>query len=109
MSTPELNINDITKYKAKMATVFIPTPLRKFTSQASKVDVSGNTVMEVIQALVLTYPPMKRHLINADGKVPNFINIFVDDDDIRNLEHELTAIKSNAIISIVPAIAGGNS
>jgi molybdopterin converting factor small subunit len=91
-----------------MATVFIPTPLRKFTNQSSKVEVAGNTVMEVIQALTSTYPPLQRHLINADGKVPSFINIFVDDDDIRNLQHESTAIKANAIVSIVPAIAGGN-
>lgn len=91
-----------------MATVFIPTPLRKFTNQASKVEVAGNTVMEVIQALTSTYPPLQRHLINADGKVPSFINIFVDDDDIRSLQHESTAIKANTIVSIVPAIAGGN-
>jgi molybdopterin converting factor small subunit len=91
-----------------MATVFIPTPLRKFTNQTSKVEVSGNTVMEVIQSLTSTYPTLQRHLINADGKVPNFINIFVDDDDIRNLEQEQTAVKSNTIVSIVPAIAGGS-
>jgi molybdopterin converting factor small subunit len=91
-----------------MATVFIPTPLRKFTNQTSKVEVSGNTVMEVIQSLTSTYPTLQRHLINADGKVPNFINIFVDDDDIRNLEQERTAVKSNTIVSIVPAIAGGS-
>jgi molybdopterin converting factor small subunit len=90
-----------------MATVFIPTPLRKFTNQTSKVEVSGNTVMEVIQTLTSTYPPLQRHLINADGKVPNFINIFVDDDDIRNLQQEQTAVKPNTIVSIVPAIAGG--
>lgn len=90
-----------------MATVFIPTPLRKFTNQTSKVEVSGNTVSEVIQALTSTYPPLQRHLINADGKVPNFINIFVDDDDIRNLQQEQTEVKSSTIVSIVPAIAGG--
>jgi molybdopterin converting factor small subunit len=90
-----------------MPTVFIPTPLRKFTNQTSKVEVLGNTVKEVIQALIAAYPPLQRHLINADGKVPNFINIFVDDDDIRNLQQEQTAVSSNTIVSIVPAIAGG--
>jgi molybdopterin converting factor small subunit len=90
-----------------MAIVFIPTPLRKFTNQASKVEIPGDNVMEVIQALSSAYPPLQRHLINADGKVPNFINIFVDDDDIRNLQHEQTAIKSSTIVSIIPAIAGG--
>lgn len=90
-----------------MATVFIPTPLRKFTNNNAKVEVSGSTVMEVIQTLTSTYPPLQRHLINADGRVPNFINIFVDDDDIRNLQQEQTEVKSNTIVSIVPAIAGG--
>ena len=90
-----------------MPTVFIPTPLRKFTNQTSKVEVDGNTVQEVIQSLTAAFPPLQRHLVNADGKVPNFINIFVDDDDIRNLQQEQTAVKSNTIVSIVPAIAGG--
>lgn len=90
-----------------MPTIFIPTPLRKFTNQTSKVEVAGNTVKEVIQALTAAYPPLQRHLINADGKVPNFINIFVDDDDIRNLQQEDTVVNSNTIVSIVPAIAGG--
>lgn len=91
-----------------MATVFIPTPLRKFTNHASKIEVSGTTVMEILHSLTSTYPPLQRHLINADGKVPNFINIFVDDDDIRNLQQEGTAVTANAVVSIVPAIAGGS-
>lgn len=91
-----------------MATVFIPTPLRKFTNNMSKLDIDGSTVMDVINGLTNNYPDLKRHLINADGKIPNFINIFVDDDDIRNLQQEQTEIKSNTIVSIVPAIAGGS-
>lgn len=91
-----------------MATVFIPTPLRKFTNNTSKLDIPGATVMEVISGLTTSYPDLKRHLINADGRIPNFINIFVDDDDIRNLQQEQTEIRSNTIVSIVPAIAGGS-
>ena len=90
-----------------MATVFIPTPLRKFTNNSSKLEMQGNTVMEVITSLTASFPDLKRHLINAEGKVPSFINIFVDDDDIRNLQQEQTVVKSNTIVSIVPAIAGG--
>ena len=90
-----------------MATVFIPTPLRKFTNNTSKLDVQGNTVAELIQSLTTNYPDLKRHLINADGKIPSFINIFVDDDDIRNLQLEQTVVKENTVVSIVPAIAGG--
>ena len=90
-----------------MATVFIPTPLRKFTNNTAKLEVQGDNVSEVVSKLTSNFPELKRHLINADGKVPSFINIFVDDDDIRNLQQEQTVVKENTIISIVPAIAGG--
>jgi molybdopterin converting factor small subunit len=90
-----------------MATVFIPTPLRKFTNNTAKLDVPGKNVSEVVSKLTVNFPDLKRHLINADGKIPSFINIFVDDDDIRNLQQEHTAVKDNTIVSIVPAIAGG--
>ena len=90
-----------------MATVFIPTPLRKFTNNTAKLEVTGNNVSEVVSKLTGSFPELKRHLINADGKIPSFINIFVDDDDIRNLQQEQTAVKDNTAISIVPAIAGG--
>lgn len=90
-----------------MATVFIPTPLRKFTNNTSKLEVQGKTVEELIKSLTTNYPDLKRHLINADGKIPSFINIFVDDDDIRNLQLEQTVVKENTVVSIVPAIAGG--
>jgi molybdopterin converting factor small subunit len=90
-----------------MATVFIPTPLRKFTNNTAKLEIQGNSVFEVMNRLTQDFPELKRHLINADGKVPSFINIFVDDDDIRNLQQEQTAVKEHTIISIVPAIAGG--
>ena len=90
-----------------MATVFIPTPLRKFTKNTAKLEIQGNSVQEIINALTIEFPELKRHLVNADGKIPNFINIFVDDDDIRNLQQEETQVKSNTIVSIVPAIAGG--
>ena len=91
-----------------MATVFIPTPLRKFTNNTAKLEMAGNTVSDVVNALTTTYPDLKRHLINADGTTPSFINIFVDDDDIRNLQQEQTAVKDSTIVSIVPAIAGGS-
>ncbi len=91
-----------------MATVFIPTPLRKFTNNTAKLDIQGNTVAEVVSMLTNNFPDLKRHLVNADGKIPSFINIFVDDDDIRNLQLEQTAVKENTIVSIVPAIAGGS-
>jgi len=91
-----------------MAIVFIPTPLRKFTNNTAKLEIQGGNIAEVVSALTTNFPDLKRHLTNADGKIPSFINIFVDDDDIRNLQQEQTPVKDNTIISIVPAIAGGS-
>ncbi len=90
-----------------MATVIIPTPLRKFTNNTSKLIVQANTVSDIIQKLTDDFPELKKHLLDANGKVPSFINIFVDDDDIRNLQQEKTAVTENTVVSIVPAIAGG--
>ncbi|MEJ7647350.1 MAG: MoaD/ThiS family protein [Chryseolinea sp.] len=91
-----------------MAIVFIPTPLRKFTGNTSKLDISGHTVREVIDTLSSNFPELKRHLLNADGRIPSFINVFVNDDDIRNLQQEQTPVEGKTIVSIVPAIAGGS-
>ena len=90
-----------------MATVIIPTPLRKFTNNNSRLIVRANSIAEMIEAITTDYPDLKKHLVDASGKVPSFLNIFVDEDDIRNLQGEQTIIKDGSTISIVPAIAGG--
>ena len=90
-----------------MATVIIPTPLRKFTSNTPRVSIVADKVSDIIAELVTNYPDLKKHLINSDGKIASFINIFVDSDDIRNLHQEQTHVTENTVISIVPAIAGG--
>jgi molybdopterin converting factor small subunit len=90
-----------------MATVIIPTPLRKFTNNTARLSVQAGTVASMIQNLTSQFPDLKKHLLDANGKIPSFINIFVNDDDIRNLQHEHTVVIENATVSIVPAIAGG--
>lgn len=90
-----------------MATVFIPTPLRKFTENVSKVEIDAQTIGNLLDSLSKKYPELKKYLYTPDGKIPSFINIFIDDEDIRNLDLENTIISSNNVISIVPAIAGG--
>jgi molybdopterin converting factor small subunit len=92
-----------------MATVIIPTPLRKFTNNTARLSIQGNTIADMLGKLTSDYPDLKKHLLDANGKVPSFINIFVDDDDIRNLQLEQTVVKENTTVSIVPAIAGGSS
>lgn len=90
-----------------MATVIIPTPLRKFTNSVSRLSIQAGSVQELIHKLSIEYPDLKRHLLDANGKIPSFINIFVDDDDIRNLQHGDTPVKDSNTVSIIPAIAGG--
>jgi len=90
-----------------MATVIIPTPLRKFTNQTAKIQVDAGTIGEVIQKLTLDFPELKKHLLDGQGTVRSFVNIFSGDDDIRDLQAEKTPVQNTSVISIVPAIAGG--
>ncbi len=90
-----------------MATVVIPTPLRKFTNQTAKLQVSANTIGEVIDSLTRDFPDLKKHLLDDQGKVRSFVNIFAGDEDIRDLQEEKTVVGEATIVSIVPAIAGG--
>jgi sulfur-carrier protein len=90
-----------------MATIFIPTPLRKFTGNAARLDIPGENVASVVQELTLKFPEVKNHLFDGSGNIRSFVNIFVDDDDIRNLQQEQTPVKESTVISIIPAIAGG--
>jgi molybdopterin converting factor small subunit len=90
-----------------MATVIIPTPLRKFTNQQTRLHVDGNTVREAIHELTQNFPDLRKHLFDESGQLRTFVNIFVGNDDIRNLQQEHTKVKSESIVSIIPAIAGG--
>lgn len=92
-----------------MATVIIPTPLRKFTNNASRISVNAATVKDLVNDLSLNFPELKKHLQDENGSIRSFINIFVGDDDIRNLQQENTALGNDTLVSIVPAIAGGSS
>jgi molybdopterin synthase sulfur carrier subunit len=91
-----------------MATVIIPTPLRKFTNQTSRLQVDAGTVGEIIEKLTHDFPELKKHLLDSSGDLRSFVNIFAGDDDIRDLQKEATAVNTSTVISIVPAIAGGS-
>ena len=88
--------------------VRIPTPLQKLTDGRSEVECSAKDVAELVNALEKDYPGMKERLTDG-GKVRRFINIYVNDEDIRFMNKEATALKDGDNISIVPAIAGGRS
>lgn len=90
-----------------MATVIIPTPLRKFTHSATRISIEATNISEAILEITENFPDLKKHLINPDGEIATFINIFVDNEDIRYLDLGKTELKESTVISIVPAIAGG--
>lgn len=90
-----------------MATVIIPTPLRKFTNNTAKIDINAGTIEETVNELTVNFPDLKKHLLDEKGQIRSFINIFVGDSDIRDLQQEKTIVKGDTLISIVPAIAGG--
>lgn len=91
-----------------MAILIIPTPLRKFTNNIAKLNTRAVTIQEAIDELTLNFPDLKKHLLNEQGEIRSFINVFVGDDDIRNLQQAKTALKEDTVVSIVPAIAGGS-
>jgi sulfur-carrier protein len=91
-----------------MATVIIPTPLRKFTNQTAKVQIEAGTIGEVIDRITLDFPELKKHLLDQQGDIRSFVNIFAGDEDIRDLQKEKTPVNNSTVISIVPAIAGGS-
>ncbi|CAN5593572.1 molybdopterin-synthase adenylyltransferase MoeB [soil metagenome] len=91
-----------------MATqVLIPTPLRPYTENQEAVEVEGQTVGEVLAALTTRYGGLHKHLYSDEGKLRSFVNLYLNDDDIRYLEREATVLKPGDVISIVPSVAGG--
>lgn len=90
-----------------MATVRIPTPLRKLTQGKEEVSVQGATVGALITNLESQFPGIKERICDDGGQVRRFVNIFANDEDIRFLQNLDTPVKDSDEISIVPAIAGG--
>lgn len=87
--------------------VRIPTPLQKLTGQKPEVEIQAATVKDLIEQLEKNYPGMKDRLCDENGKIRRFVNVYLNEEDIRFLNQEATALKDGDDISIVPAIAGG--
>jgi molybdopterin synthase sulfur carrier subunit len=87
--------------------VSIPTPLRNLTNNRDTVEANGTTVKELLQDLERQFPGIGERLLDAQGNVRRFINIYINGEDIRFLEDQATPIKPMDEISIVPAVAGG--
>ncbi|MEE9174289.1 MAG: ThiF family adenylyltransferase, partial [Thermoplasmata archaeon] len=88
-------------------TIRIPMPLRQYVEDRDSLDLEGATVRELLDALVDRYGPLKRYLMGDDGKLRNFVNVYVNDQDIRYLEQENTAVDAGDTVIIVPSVAGG--
>jgi len=92
-----------------MAKILIPTALRQFTEQSDAVEVSGATVGEALAALTARYPEVKKNLFNDQGKLRSFVNVYVNDEDIRYMDKTDTKLEGHETLSIVPSIAGGST
>ena len=90
-----------------MPKVIIPTPLRQYAGKQEAIDLSAGTVGELLTRLTAEYGDLRRHLFTDDGQLRSFVNVYVNDEDIRYLQKEKTAVKDADVVSIVPSIAGG--
>lgn len=91
-----------------MTTVYVPTPLRRLTGGQSKVEVQGESVGALIQAVEQQFPGVSERVLDDSGNVKRFINIFVNDDEIGSLQGLDTPVGEGDRVSIVPAMAGGS-
>jgi molybdopterin converting factor small subunit len=87
--------------------VMIPTPLRQFTGKQASIECSAATVGEALGSLTTSFGELRKHLYTDDGRIRSFVNVYLNDEDIRFLDKEHTKTKDGDTISIVPSIAGG--
>ena len=88
--------------------VHLPTPLRQYAGKQSTVNVSGRTVAEVMRALIAQHPDLKSYIYSDDGNVRGFVNVYLNDEDIRYLPEKMNApVEPSDTLTIMPSIAGG--
>ncbi|MCM8784007.1 MAG: MoaD/ThiS family protein [Candidatus Omnitrophica bacterium] len=87
--------------------VRIPTPLQKITNNLAEVEAEGKNIEELVESLEKKFPGIKERIVDEKGKIRRFVNLYVNDEDIRFLQMEKTPLKEGDEISIIPAIAGG--
>ncbi len=87
--------------------IIIPTPLRAYAAKHESVACEAGTVGEALDSLTAQFEELRKHLFGEDGRLRSFVNVYVNDEDIRYLQKERTALKDGDTISIIPSIAGG--
>ncbi len=90
-----------------MTIIRIPTPLRAYTDGMKEVEVSGESVKAALDALIMQYPGVQAHLLDGDGNLRPYVNLFLNDEDVRSLQGHDTPIAENDRLMIIPSIAGG--
>ncbi len=89
-------------------TINIPTPLRSYTAGEASIPVDASTVTAALEALVTAHPGLRANLFSTDGKLRSFVNVYLNEDDIRYLpEKEATPVSATDELTIIPSIAGG--
>src|SRR5919108_2384313 len=88
-------------------TVSIPTPLRGFTAGQERIELDGDTVGQVLDHLMAAHAGLQRHLLQEDGRLRSFVNLYLNETDIRHLASTATPVRSGDVLTIVPSIAGG--
>ncbi len=95
------------KKQKNSVTIWIPAPLRAYVNNQKKVQIEGATVGEALHRLVTEYPLLKKHLFKEDGSLRNFVNIYLNEKDIRSLNRLETPLAEGDELQIIPSIAGG--
>jgi MoaD family protein len=100
-------MKEIAKGEIMTVPITIPTPLRGYAGGQKTIQVEGSTIGEALNALTMTYPNLRQHLFAEDGNLRSFVNVYLNDEDVRYLRQVSTPIKESDTISIVPSVAGG--
>ncbi|MDR1977027.1 MAG: MoaD/ThiS family protein [Campylobacteraceae bacterium] len=88
-------------------TILIPTALRQFTDNLSEIEVEASSVRKSLERLKEAYPDLEKHIFSPDGALRNFVNVYVNEDDIRQKDGIDTALKDKDVVLLIPSIAGG--
>ena len=89
-------------------TIFIPTPLRAYAEGKDAIEITAGTISDALDTLTETYPELRKHLFTGEGKLRSFVNLYLNDEDVRYLPaKERSEVSANDTLSIIPSIAGG--
>jgi len=95
------------EYNMTMPVIRIPTPLRPYVNGQTEIPVQGSTVADAVENLLTQYPAMRPHLTNTDGQLRPFVNLFLGENNVRDLQGLATPLNDNDRLMLIPSIAGG--